>query len=292
MQRVLICRLMLFCLWISQIDSEALIRDRSLQNPAALDDLIRSITEIGLRQPIEVFGLTPHAHNPSLYGLISGHRRLRAFVAMGRTEIPAILCNPADIPAAMAAMISENENRSQITPWEKGRLIQSLIEDGQYTDPDLAIDALYPSATRQQRTRIRNCHMVFAAFNYFIVTPERLTTQQIDRLAMALRLGAEDVLMQTLKADFQHASNFESQWSALRPVLNAVFSEEPDYGPTEEKERRAPRHSMSTHGGDFRLTREKTRTGWIIRFSGPMAQSPGLVDKVFDLVEFWLGPRP
>jgi ParB family transcriptional regulator, chromosome partitioning protein len=276
---------------IDQIDPDILIRDRSHENPAALADLVRSITDIGLRQPIEVFGLTPHAHNPALYGLISGHRRLRAFRTLGRTHIPAILCNPAGIPAAMAAMVAENEVRAQITPWEKGRLIQSLIDDGQFTDPDETIAALYPSATKSQRTRIRNCHMVFATFHRYITTPERLTAQQIDRLAMALRLGAEDVLMHTLKADHQHASTLESQWSALRPVLNAVFSEEPDYGPGEEKERRAPRHSMTTHGGDFRLTRELTKNGWIIRFSGPMAKSPGLVDKVFELVEFWLGPR-
>lgn len=274
---------------IDQIDPDILIRDRSHENPAALDDLVRSITDIGLRQPIEVFGLTPHEHNPALYGLISGHRRLQAFRKLGHSEIPAILCNPADIPAAMAAMVAENEVRSQITPWEKGRLIASLIADNAYPDPDAAIAALYPSATRQQRARIRNCHLVYETFDRRLKTPERLTTAQIDRLATALRLGAEDALSATLSAANHMGITLDGQWSALRPVLNAVFSEEPDPGPTEVVERREPRHTMTTHGGDFRLTREKTRTGWVIRFSGPMAKSPGLVDDVFELVQRWLG---
>lgn len=275
---------------IHQIDTEVLIRDRSIQNAAALDDLIRSITEIGLRQPIEVFGLTPHEHNPSLYGLISGHRRLKAFVAMGRTEIPAILCNPDGIPAAMAAMVTENEVRSQITPWEKGRLIEGLVEDGTYATPDAAIAALYPTATRQQRNRIQNCHMVFDTFYRHLQNPEGLTVAQIDRLATAIRLGGADVLLLTIRQDLHVGSTLENQWAALRPVLNAILSENPDYGPTEDAARRETRHSMTTHGGDFRMTRERTRTGWVIRFSGPMAKSPGLVDDVFELVQQWLGP--
>jgi ParB family transcriptional regulator, chromosome partitioning protein len=275
---------------IHLIDPEALIRDRSVENPAALDDLIRSITEIGLRQPIEVFGLAPREHSKAEYGLISGHRRLKAFVAMGRTEIPALLCNPEGIPAAMAAMVTENEVRAQITPWEKGRLIGNLLDDGAFKEPDEAIAALYPTATRQQRARIRNAHLVYEAFHHHIQTPERLTHTQIDRLATCLRVGGEEVLLLTLRNDGHHGTTLETQWAAMRPVMNAMLSEEPDYGPAEEPQRRESRHSMTTHGGDFRLTREKTRTGWIIRFSGPMAKSPGLVDNVFELVERWLGP--
>ncbi len=36
------------------------------------------------------------------------------------------------------------------------------------------------------------------------------------------------------------------------------------------------------------LTRARAHNGWIIRLTGPMAKSPGLVDDVFDLVEHWL----
>ncbi|MFN4157174.1 MAG: hypothetical protein ACK4GO_02030 [Gemmobacter sp.] len=38
------------------------------------------------------------------------------------------------------------------------------------------------------------------------------------------------------------------------------------------------------------LTRERAPNGWIIRMTGPVARSPGLVDDVFDLVEKWLQP--
>jgi len=39
------------------------------------------------------------------------------------------------------------------------------------------------------------------------------------------------------------------------------------------------------------IRREKTRTGWILRFSGREAKSPGLIDDVFDLIDSMLG-RP
>jgi len=37
------------------------------------------------------------------------------------------------------------------------------------------------------------------------------------------------------------------------------------------------------------ITREPTPTGWLLRFTGPQAKSPGLVDDVLDKVEEWFG---
>ena len=49
---------------LSQIAADILPRDRSHADPAALDDLIRSIKAMGLRQPIEVFGLVQNNDQP------------------------------------------------------------------------------------------------------------------------------------------------------------------------------------------------------------------------------------
>ncbi len=40
---------------------------------------------------------------------------------------------------------------------------------------------------------------------------------------------------------------------------------------------------------DTIITREPTPTGWLLRFTGPQAKSPGLVDDVLDMVEKWFG---
>jgi ParB family chromosome partitioning protein len=270
---------------LDQIATDILPRDRTLADPEADDDLLRSIRTLGLLQPIEVFGIEVDDRHTLPWGLIAGHRRLRACRALGHTTIPAVLCTPADIPAALAAMVAENEVRAQITPWEKGRLLHTLVEMGRFPDAAAAVTALYPSATRQQRARLRGFHDVFEAFNRRLVTPEGLGTARMDRLAMALRLGAAEVLRHTLAECAYTGITLQRQWDALRPVLNAILTEDPD--PAPHLRPRKPRHGITTHNGDLTLTRERTRTGWAIRFSGPLAQSPGLVDDVFDMVETW-----
>ena len=270
---------------LDQIDTDILIRDRTLPDPQADDDLLRSIRTLGLLQPIEVFGIDTDADHPRPFGLIAGHRRLRACRALGHTTIPAVLCAPPDVTTAMAAMVAENEIRAQITPWEKGRLLWTLVDDGRFPDTAAAVAALHPSATRQQRARLRGFAEVYDTFRNRLATPESLGVARMDRLAMALRLGAAEVLTGTLAATHYAGITLNQQWDALRPVLNAALSDPGDHTPRPH----GPRHSLTTHKGGLTLTRERTRTGWAIRFSGPLAQSPGLVDDIFDLVERWVG---
>jgi ParB family chromosome partitioning protein len=112
---------------IPEIDPTALLRDRSDLDPAALATLRTSIAAEGLRMPIEVWTLsTPRIQPngpPHRYGLISGLRRLTACRSLGHTTIPAFLRTPDTLTDAMAAMISENEHRSAISAWEKGRIL-------------------------------------------------------------------------------------------------------------------------------------------------------------------------
>lgn len=271
---------------LSDIMADILPRDRALSDPAALDDLIRSIAAIGLRQPIEVFGLMQSAHQPYPYGLISGYRRLMAFRAMGCATIPALCCNPADIPAALTAMVTENEVRAQISPWEKGRLILTLVQDGTFPDAGSAVATLYPAASRQNRARLRGFHLVVEALRDApLRTPEALTTARMDRLATALRLGGGTAIRATLAANATPAHGLPQQWEALRPILNTILTE-PDPGTRPGR----PRHALTLRQG-MTLTRVRAPNGWIIRMTGPMAKSPGLVDDVFDLVEHWLQPE-
>ncbi len=273
---------------LDEIQTDSLLRDRTRIDPAALDDLVRSITEIGLRQPVEVFGIVQGPNHTRPYGLISGYRRLMAYRAMGQATIPALLCNPVDIPAAMAAMVAENEIRAQITPWEKGRLIVTLVDKQHFPSEDQAIRTLYPTATRQQRSRLSGFQLVFAALaNSDIRTPEDLGSLQMDRLATAIRLGGALAITETLAANAAPFQRLPAQWEALRPVLDAIMSES---GSTAASPPRRPRHALALPQG-ITLTRIRAHNGWIIRLTGPMAKSPGLVDDIFELVEKMLGER-
>jgi ParB family transcriptional regulator, chromosome partitioning protein len=260
---------------IPRIDPEALPRDRSLLDPGPLAELSRSIAASGLRQPIEVWRLTT-PRPPYLYGLISGYRRLAACRALGHTTIPAFLRTPDSLPQAMAVMVAENEVRTQITPWEKGRLILATVAEGHFPTPDAAILALYPAQTRQTRTRLRSFAMVVEALSETLATPERLTTARMDRLAAALRSGWEDLILATLLP--LKTAGLESQWQALQPLLSESRTSLPS--PMEPR----PRRLLHLKQG-LTIRREMTRTGWILRFTGPEARKGGLVDDVLDEVE-------
>ncbi len=262
---------------LDQIAIDALHRDRGAPDPAAQDDLVRSIRAIGLRHPVEVFAT---GAGPQTYGLISGHRRLLACRELGHATIAALLCTPADIPAAMAAMVAENEVRLQVSPWDKGRLLLKVLDNHLFPDEDAALDALHPSATRQQRYRLRG-FMEVALCLPGLSEPERISTRDMDRLASALRCGGEELLASTLKAaPVSHGL----QWLALRPVLDSILTEaEPATGPGRKR-----RASLVLPQG-LTLTKQRDRHGWFIRFSGEHAKSPGLVDDVFEIVWHWLG---
>jgi ParB family transcriptional regulator, chromosome partitioning protein len=273
---------------LAEIAADILTRDRALADPAALDDLIRSIAAIGLRQPIEVFGLIQTRDQPHPYGLISGYRRVMAFRALGRQTIPALCCNPADLPAALTAMVTENEVRAQISAWEKGRMILTLLERGTFSDASHAVDTLYPAATRQQRARLRGFHLVVdTLLDSPLRTPEALSIARMDRLATALRLGGGPAILATLATHASPAQSLAQQWEALRPILNTILTEP---APDAVTKPGRPRHSLTLRQG-VTLTRVRAPNGWIIRLTGPMAKSPGLVDDIFDLVEHWLQPE-
>jgi ParB family chromosome partitioning protein len=261
---------------IAEIDAFALLRDRTALEPQALAQLQRSIAAEGLRLPIEVWRLaTPRSGHH--YGLISGLRRLTACAGLGHTTIPAILRSPASLPDALAAMVSENENRTQVSPWEKAALILGAIEEGHFDTPDTAIAALFPSLPRTTRTRIRNHVSVVEGLGPLLTTPSDLTIRQLDTLAAAIQSGHEDILAAALHP--VEGQSVETQWTTLRPVLQDVLRE-----PTNPTTRR-PRRLLHLRQG-LTITREPTPNGWLLRFTGPQARS-GLIDDVLDKVEEW-----
>ena len=256
---------------LTEIDPTALLRDRTALDPAALKTLQTSIQTEGLRMPVEVWKLsTPRP--PYRYGLISGLRRLTACRSLGPTKIPAFLRTPA----AMAAMVSGNEIRAQITPWEKGTLIIATVEEGHFDTPDAATAALYPALPRQARARLRAFAMVVEALAGALTTPERLTATRMERLASAIRGGTEDLLHAALIP--LRGENLESQWSALLPILTEPIPHETTPG--------RPRRLLHLHQG-LTIRREKTRTGYALHFSGREARKGGLIDDVLDKVEEW-----
>jgi ParB family chromosome partitioning protein len=97
----------------------------------ALTELVHSITEIGLLQPIVV--------RPAEVGyeLIAGERRLRASKLAGLKTIPALVRQTADEQMLRDALL-ENLHRSQLTALEEAAAYHQLLEDFGCTQEELA----------------------------------------------------------------------------------------------------------------------------------------------------------
>ena len=108
--------------------------------------------------PIEV---TPLA-GALPYGLISGWRRLMALKALyAETADPrfatakAIVRRPEAAADAYAAMVEENEIRVGLSQYERARVAALATRRGVFPSEKAALLALFPTASRPKRSRIR-----------------------------------------------------------------------------------------------------------------------------------------
>jgi ParB family chromosome partitioning protein len=274
---------------LDQIRDDALLRDRAVLDPGLVDELLASVLAEGLRQPIEVWALSQPIDGQR-YGLISGLRRLTVFRRLAASPsgaafatIPAFVRTPQDLPAAMAAMVSENEIRADISPWEKGALIAATVEDGVFPTPDAAVAALYPALPRQKRGRLRAFALVVEELGGTLTSPERLTVARMERLAACLRGGYAPLILDIL-AD-NRGLTLETQWAALAPVFaEAAATPADEVLPHPLHTPGRPRRLLHLRQG-LTLRREWTRTGWCLHFTGPEAKKGGLMDDVIDEIE-------
>nr|WP_202551892.1 ParB/RepB/Spo0J family partition protein [Streptomyces sp. SID8352] len=98
----------------------------------ALAELVTSIKEVGLLQPVVVRQVGP-AH----YELIMGERRLRASRQAGLEAIPAIVRATEDEKLLLDALL-ENLHRAQLNPLEEAAAYDQLLRDFSCTHDQLA----------------------------------------------------------------------------------------------------------------------------------------------------------
>jgi ParB family chromosome partitioning protein len=99
-----------------------------------LDELVASIREVGVLQPIVVRTI---AGEKDKYELIMGERRLRATKEAGLATIPAVIKDTAD-DAMLRDALLENLHRAQLNPLEEASAYQQLLADFGITQEELA----------------------------------------------------------------------------------------------------------------------------------------------------------
>lgn len=102
-----------------------------------LDELIHSIREIGVLQPIVVRPIPGAAAGEPQYELVMGERRLRATKHLGLATIPAVIKNTAD-DAMLRDALLENLHRANLNPLEEASAYQQLLADFGITQDQLA----------------------------------------------------------------------------------------------------------------------------------------------------------
>jgi ParB family chromosome partitioning protein len=107
---------------------------RTVFDEGDLDELVESIREIGVLQPIVV---RPDKEHPGEYELIMGERRWRATQAAELETIPAIVRDTDDGDMLRDALL-ENLHRSDLNPLEEAAAYRQLLDDFGCTHEQLA----------------------------------------------------------------------------------------------------------------------------------------------------------
>lgn len=116
------------------VDQINVLNPRS-RNKAIFQGIVSNISHLGLKRPITV-AQRPEGSEGRPYDLVCGQGRLEAFIALGQTEIPAIVKEASREDCFLMSLV-ENVARRQIRPLELLREIGSLKSRG-YSTTEIA----------------------------------------------------------------------------------------------------------------------------------------------------------
>ena len=171
---------------LDAIAPDHLARDRLPVEDAEALALRESLRAHGQRTPIEVTPLQVTAGGGALpYGLISGWRRLAALKALHAetgearfATVQALVRRPETAADAYVAMVEENEIRVGLSQYERARVAARATERGVFPSEKAALLALFATASRPKRSRIRAFlelyHALDGALRFPAPLPERL----------------------------------------------------------------------------------------------------------------------
>lgn len=274
----------------AKINPMAMIRDRTVIDDAELTELKISIRGSGLRLPIEVY---PTADG---YALLSGYRRLMAVKALAEINsatkeydtIKAIIRPPADTAEAFKAMVEENEIRSNLSHFERGRIAVIAAKEGAFANTEEAINALFLSASAAKRSKVKSFAEIFECLGDLLAYPENLNERRGLRLAGALRQGGEARLRAALGSGAY--SSPEAEWAAVESTVEALMAE-----PADAVRRGRPKLPPTpgwngdtlTLSSGISLRKERDSQSYIIRLTGK-GLNPDIMDSLMAEIQYWL----
>lgn len=141
---------------VQQIRVDAIVpnryQPRQIFHPAELAELVASIKESGLLQPILV-----RRKGDGIYELIAGERRWRATKEAGRDTIQAVIRNCSDQEAILFALV-ENLQRENLNPMETARAYSRMINEFELTHDSIAHKVGCDRSSVANSVRLLNLH--------------------------------------------------------------------------------------------------------------------------------------
>lgn len=234
---------------LDAIAADHLTRDRLPAEDAEMGSLRESIRLHGQRTPIEVTPLVSEGHGGALpYGLISGWRRLQALKALHAATgeprfatVQALVRRPETAADAYVTMVEENEIRLGLSHYERARVAALATARGVFESEDDALRALFATASRPKRSRIRAFLEIFHALDGTLRFPAHLPERLGLALVERLRAGDRDRIAAALAA-----ANPETPEAELAALTALLAPPKPATAPETVTETLAPGLALET----------------------------------------------
>lgn len=107
--------------WVSPQLIQTREQPRHYFDPEKLEQLVQSIAQHGILEPLLVRPLQPNQ-----YELVAGERRFRAALKLGLTEVPVVIRQLSDAEAIQLALV-ENLQREDLNPIEETEGVLQLL---------------------------------------------------------------------------------------------------------------------------------------------------------------------
>ena len=233
----------------------------------ALAELVTSIKEVGLLQPVVVREVAE-----GRYELIMGERRFRASREAGLTAIPAIVRDTPD-DALLRDALLENLHRQQLNPLEEAAAYQQLLEDFGATHEQLA------ERIGRSRSQVTN---TIRLLNLPPTVQKRVAAGVLTAGHARALLGLDDA-----EAQERLATRIVAEGMSVRAVEEAVHLGEAGPAPVAERaQRSAPRSpaaaELQNRLSDYFETRVRVDLG---RRKGKIVVEFGSLDDLERIVE-------
>lgn len=276
---------------LDDVKTTMLVRDRLITaEDTELDELVTSIRELGLSNPIRVVKRPGEG-----YELVQGYRRLAAYRRLAETEgkgawgsIPAlVLVNAEDMSGLYRRMLDENIVRKDLSFAEMAHAAQVYAADPATDASDIsaAVAALFQSAPYSKRSYIRSFATLMDLVGDKLMYPTQVPRALGVAVARALK---EEGATQRLRHDLAngHERDDEEELAILQRFLERV----PDAAvPKRGKTKRATATKTTFHiqsaAGQVKCTAAQGRLEIRVDRDFSSIDRQRLEDAISDLVE-------